>query len=115
VRVNLSEDDSGGTRDLRLGDEVTVILGENPTTGYRWHADIDTTRLQLTDDQYHGAERPVGAGGTRRLTFAPLNVGPRTHDSGTRPPTGGSPMRSCGRRTWRAVPCSTSAVGRGGY
>jgi inhibitor of cysteine peptidase len=76
VRVNLSEDDSGGARGLRLGDEVTVVLDENPTTGYRWHADIDTARLQLTDDQYQGAERPVGAGGTRRMTFAPLKAGP---------------------------------------
>jgi inhibitor of cysteine peptidase len=76
VRVNLSEDDSGGARALRLGDEVTVVLDENPTTGYRWHADIDTARLQLTDDQYQGAERPVGAGGTRRMTFALIKAGP---------------------------------------
>jgi inhibitor of cysteine peptidase len=76
VRVNLSEGDSGGARDLRLGDEVIVALDENPTTGYRWLADIDAARLQLTDDQYQGAERPVGAGGTRRMTFAPLRAGP---------------------------------------
>ena len=76
MRVNLSEHDSGGARDLRIGDEVTVVLDENPTTGYRWHADIDTARLQLTDDQYQGAERPVGAGGTRRMTFALIKAGP---------------------------------------
>ena len=61
---------------MRLGDEITVVLGENPTTGYRWHADIDTDRLQLTDDQYQGSEHPIGSGGTRRMTFAPLRVGP---------------------------------------
>jgi inhibitor of cysteine peptidase len=76
VRINLGEDDSGGARQLRLGDEITVVLEENPTTGYRWHADIDAARLQLTDDQYQGAERPVGAGGTRRMTFAPITAGP---------------------------------------
>jgi inhibitor of cysteine peptidase len=76
VRLNLSEGDSGEARDIRLGDEITVVLDENPTTGYRWHADIDTNRLQLTDDQYQGPERPIGAGGMRRMTFAPLQVGP---------------------------------------
>jgi inhibitor of cysteine peptidase len=76
VRVNLTQDDSGAARDLRLGDEITVVLDENPTTGYRWHADVDTARLQLTDDQYQGADRPIGASGVRRLTFAPLQAGP---------------------------------------
>jgi len=75
VRVTLSEDDSGGARDVGLGDEITVVLDENPTTGYRWHPDIDTGRLQLTDDQYQGAQRPVGAGGTRHMTFVPLQAG----------------------------------------
>ncbi len=75
MQVNLAQDDSGAARDVRLGDEITVALDENPTTGYRWHADIDTSRLELTDDQYLGAERPVGAGGTRRMTFAPLQAG----------------------------------------
>jgi len=76
VRINLAQADSGAARDVRLGDEITVALDENPTTGYRWHADIDPSRLELTDDQYLGAERPVGAGGTRRMTFAPLQAGP---------------------------------------
>jgi inhibitor of cysteine peptidase len=73
--VNLTQEDSGGTRSIRVGDEITVVLAENPTTGYRWHADIDTDRLQLTADDYEGPERPVGAAGMRRLTFAPLQPG----------------------------------------
>lgn len=76
MQVNLTHDDSGAARDVRIGDQIIVTLDETPTTGYRWHAEIDTARLQLTDDHYEGAERPVGAGGTRRLTFAPLQAGP---------------------------------------
>jgi inhibitor of cysteine peptidase len=76
VRVQLTQDDSGSTRVVRIGDEVTVVLDENPTTGYRWHADLDGTRLQLTADHYQGPGRPVGAGGSRYLTFEPLQVGP---------------------------------------
>lgn len=59
-----------------MGDEITVVLDETPTTGYRWHADIDTARLHVTDDRYEGATSPAGAGGTRRMTFAPLQIGP---------------------------------------
>jgi inhibitor of cysteine peptidase len=76
VRVHLSQGDSGSTRVVRIGDEITVVLDENPTTGYRWHPDIDATRLHLTTDHYQGPERPVGAGGSRHLTFAPLQPGP---------------------------------------
>jgi inhibitor of cysteine peptidase len=75
VRVNLTKDDSGGTRSLRVGDEITVVLDENPTTGYRWHPDIDTVRLRLTADRYEGPGHPIGAGGTRQLTFAPVQPG----------------------------------------
>lgn len=60
---------------MSVGEQITVLLDENPTTGYRWHAEIDPIRVRLTEDQYEGPERPVGAGGTRRLTFAPLQPG----------------------------------------
>lgn len=76
VRVDLTQDDTGGVCHARVGDEITVVLEENPTTGYRWHAEVDAARLQLTGDQYQGPERPIGAGGTRRLTFRALQPGP---------------------------------------
>jgi inhibitor of cysteine peptidase len=73
VRVELTQRDSGGRRTVRVGENLTVVLNENPTTGYRWHADIDTTTLQQTDDRYLGPTEPRGAGGTRRLTFRVLH------------------------------------------
>ena len=75
---------------MRLGDEITVVLDENPTTGYRWHPDIDPRHLQLTGDQYQGPERPVGASGTRRMTFAPLQ-------------TGSAQLHLVKRRSWEQV------------
>jgi predicted secreted protein len=74
--VNLTQDDSGGTSGVRVGEEITVALDETPTTGYRWFPVVDSTRLRLTADEYEGPERPLGAGGTRRLTFVPLEPGP---------------------------------------
>jgi len=64
-----------GRRTARAGDNLTVVLSENPTTGYRWHADIDVTTLQQADDRYFGQAEPRGAGGTRRLTFRVLRGG----------------------------------------
>lgn len=75
MRVELTKDDAGGTRGARVGDEITVVLDENPTTGYRWHTETDTSLLQLIGDEYQGPQHPVGAGGTRRLTFATLRPG----------------------------------------
>lgn len=76
MRVNLTRDDSGQARSVQIGDEITVVLDESPTTGYRWHADTDPARLALTADRYEGPERPVGAGGARHLTFTTLQPGP---------------------------------------
>ena len=36
-QLELTEKDSGGTFELRVGDTVTVGLKSNPTTGYGWY------------------------------------------------------------------------------
>lgn len=74
--MELTTEDSGGRHAARIGDDVTVALPENPTTGYRWQPEIDATALQQTDDRYGGPTEPRGAGGTRRLTFRVLRSGP---------------------------------------
>ncbi len=74
--VELTQQDAGGRRTVRVGDEVTVVLAETPTTGYRWHPDVDTTALEPTGDRYDGPTEPRGAGGTRRLTFTARRSGP---------------------------------------
>ena len=74
--MELRQEDSGGRRTARVGEELTVALPENPTTGYRWHPEIDTRLLQQTGDHYEGPTEPRGASGTRRLTFKVLRPGP---------------------------------------
>ena len=76
--MNLTQDNAGQRLSVRVGETVSIALAENPTTGYRWHADIDPTRLQQTEDSYDGPSEPRGAGGIRRLTFTTLRAGP-TH------------------------------------
>lgn len=74
--MNLTQENSGQRLTVRVGEVVSVVLAENPTTGYRWHAEIDTTRLEQADDRYDGPTEPRGAAGLRRLTFTALRGGP---------------------------------------
>jgi inhibitor of cysteine peptidase len=74
--MELRQEDCGGRRAARVGEELSVVLEENPTTGYRWHAEIDPRTLQQTGDRYQGHTEPRGAGGTRQLTFRVLRPGP---------------------------------------
>jgi len=74
--MELTQGDSGGRRTTRVGEELNVVLAENPTTGYRWHSEIDARTLQQTGDRYEGSAGPRGAGGIRRLTFKVLRPGP---------------------------------------
>ena len=73
--VELTQDDAGGTRRVRVGEKITVVLAENPTTGYRWAPEVDAAVLPVTADEYEGGTQPVGAAGTRRLTFVPGHPG----------------------------------------
>jgi len=59
-RCQLTQDDSGGHRTTRVGEEPNVVLAENPTTGYRWHSEIDARTLQQTGDHYEGSAGPRG-------------------------------------------------------
>jgi len=74
--MELRQEDSGSHRTAQVGEELTVVLTENPTTGYRWHSKIDARALQQTGDRYEGPPGPRGAAGTRQLTFRVLRPGP---------------------------------------
>ena len=56
--MELTQHDSGGRRTTRVGEELSVVLAESPTTGYRWHPEIDAGTLQQTDDCYEGPTEP---------------------------------------------------------
>ena len=65
---------------LRQGDELTVELPENPSTGYRWEAEDDasTSILEATGSTFTRADAAggaVGVGGTRRFTFRTTAIG----------------------------------------
>jgi inhibitor of cysteine peptidase len=73
--MQLTYEDSGSRRAVRVGDEIEVVLPENPTTGYRWHVEIDPEALRQANDHYKGATTPRGAPGIRVMTFQALRPG----------------------------------------
>ena len=73
--VELAQEDSGGRRTLTVGDDVAIVLTENPTTGYRWQAEYDQQRLQDVGDRFEPASDLRGAPGVRYLAFRALTAG----------------------------------------
>lgn len=68
----LTIEDSGTTIDISAGDEFTVSLDENITTGYSWSVrGVLPSLLQtVSDDASAGAAAgTVGAGGTRTIVY----------------------------------------------
>ena len=64
---------------VKTGDEFTIKLDENPTTGYQWNYTIsDESVLEISKDEYvngSNAQDVAGAGGERFLTFVAKSKG----------------------------------------
>jgi inhibitor of cysteine peptidase len=76
--VDLAQDDSGRTITAAVGEELVIGLAENPTTGYRWQAEFDTSILQASGDRYDASSPLRGAPGTRFFSYTTLQPGETT-------------------------------------
>jgi inhibitor of cysteine peptidase len=65
------------TLDINVGDKLTIILEENPTTGYRWKLDqVNEEAMTLEDSKYSAnSESQVGGGGYRTFIFRSVSNG----------------------------------------
>src|SRR5690242_21633715 len=75
--ITLTSSDNGTTHQARPGDDIEVMLPENPTTGFRWQVDRIDGPLHLEGDTYRadpGAQ--IGGGGTRVFHFRATGPGP---------------------------------------
>lgn len=62
--LKLTENDSGKTIELRVRDELEVVLPANPTTGYVWEvSSIDSTVLRLEKSEFMPGDKAIGSGG----------------------------------------------------
>jgi inhibitor of cysteine peptidase len=73
----VTDDDKGGTVRLRLGDKLEARLKSNPSTGYMWYIEKESTPLlklahqTQTDIEEPGVGRPV----FQVFTFEPKHIG----------------------------------------
>jgi predicted secreted protein len=71
--------DSDTVTNVRLGQEVNIVLSENETTPYRWVSVLsDETVMELVNDEYIQDFNPLGAdgvGGEHRYDFRAIGVG----------------------------------------
>lgn len=73
----LTGSDDGRTIEVKTGDEISIRLEENPTTGYRWAVEqMDESILELQNSDYEKRQdSAIGGGGERRLTFRARQAG----------------------------------------
>ena len=76
----MTSSDNGKSLDVRVGDEILVMLAENPTTGYRWALEpVDGGVLRSEGDTFEMAADPaIGSGGTHRFRLAARAPGETT-------------------------------------
>jgi inhibitor of cysteine peptidase len=61
---------------LKVGDELVLLLGENPTTGYRWTMEQTAgSVLSSNGSAFAPAAGGLGAAGQRRWSFIAKAVG----------------------------------------
>ncbi len=62
---------------MQNGEQFTIALTANPTTGYSWSAEDNDDVKQVSSKQVAGGTMP-GAGGTQMLTFEATAKGSTT-------------------------------------
>ena len=70
--------DPGSVFEVDVGDEVTIVLESNATTGYAWELEVPLLEdvIRLVGDEYVAPDTDlVGAGGRQELTFEAVGVG----------------------------------------
>ena len=69
---------SAQTIGVKVGEQFTITLESNPTTGYKWESNFDQNLLNLVKSEYKAdpqAQGRVGAGGKEQFIFEGLKAG----------------------------------------
>jgi inhibitor of cysteine peptidase len=74
--LSLTADDADRVIAVAPGDEITIALGENPTTGFQWTIEALPPALTLVASEFEGGDssRP-GAGGRRTIRLRAAGPG----------------------------------------
>jgi inhibitor of cysteine peptidase len=60
---------------VRSGEDFTIKLESNPTTGYKWQPIYDDTYIKLISNEFIQATKLIGAGGLERFSFRAVKSG----------------------------------------
>lgn len=63
---------------LAAGEEIAIVLSENPTTGYRWELELTGSAVSLAGSEYEPAGDAIGGGGERRFALTAHSAGVTT-------------------------------------
>ena len=78
----LGKDDNGKQVNFSVGEQFSVVLESNPTTGYRWEVgEIDRTKIKQLGAEYDADSKSpliVGSGGAEIFTFEAVGAGETT-------------------------------------
>ena len=74
--LRLTESADGKSVNLRVGQQFTIVLQENPTTGFRWQfVENGKPVVQLDRDFFKASSRQLGAGGLHEWLFHAASSG----------------------------------------
>jgi inhibitor of cysteine peptidase len=73
-----------------VGEEFIIALEANPTTGYQWEPEYDTSPVQLVNREFSSAGSGIGSTGSECFRFLALAKGM-------------APIRFIYKRTWETV------------
>jgi len=74
--MRLSENDSGKTVEILVGDELEVQLPGNPATGYVWEvSSLDSNALSPGKTDFIANDDAIGAGGMEIIKFHAIAAG----------------------------------------
>jgi inhibitor of cysteine peptidase len=60
---------------VEVGEFFTISLESNPTTGYTWHAEYDSSFVKELKSSFTPISKAVGAGGKELFEFQTERVG----------------------------------------
>ena len=74
--MKLSENDSGKTVEIGVGEELEVILPGMPTTGYIWEvSSLNSNVLRPGKADFFANDKAIGAGGMEIIKFHAIAAG----------------------------------------
>jgi inhibitor of cysteine peptidase len=66
---DLTSADNGRIIAVRVGDDVTLLLPDNPSTGFRWAVDADPDFVKIEVGEFIPPSTMVGGGGEAHWSF----------------------------------------------